>query len=1171
MRVAALACVLAVLFPAIAAATTKIDVRLVSRLDDAVEATTGSVVLNGGSVDLGNGAGKSAAGIRWRGLAIPAGSTITSAYVVFTSADARSGSASLEVRAQADDSPPTFSAMPVDISSRPLTSAVASWSPAPWAAGSTQHTCDLRAVIQEVVSRPGWTSGNALALVVSGAGLRRAWSYDASPSGSALIHVEYESAGGVRSTLTTATGTRSPIMKIDAGQSLADLADSLAYSQATDAPPQAALTAAQVASPALTVLADASASTDTDAFPIATYHFDFGDGSPVVDVSAPASTTTHTYAAPGNYTITLTVSDTDYLTSDPAQSTVTVMPPDAPPVGGLTVAQAVSPALTVRADASTSTDTDAFPIATYHFDFGDGSPMVDVSAPVDTASHTYAAAGNYTVTLTVTDTGGLLSAPVTAPISVDGAPVAQLAVTQAAAPALTVSADASASTDPDAFPIATYHFNFGDGSPVVDVSAPVDTVSHTYAAAGSYPVTLTVTDTANLTSTPVTSPVSVDGAPVAHVAVTQSAAPALTVRADASASTDPDAFPIVTYHFNFGDGSPVVDLSAPADTVSHTYAVSGDYTVTLTATDTDNLTSAPVTAPITVNPAPILVILERRVATSADDAEEFADSTCHLTSSDLELVHDSSDQTVGMRWINLTIPPGASITAAWIQFSAKESQSVATSLTLRAQAADDAPTFTTAFANVSSRPRTLASTSWAPVPWNAGEVGPNQRTPDLSGSIQEVVNREGWLNGHALVMIVNGTGHRTAWAYDGNAAAAPLLHVEFLMIPPPERPPVARLSVNQLAAPPLTVRADASASSDIDSTPIATYQFDFGDGTPKVTTTAPTAIAQHTYADTGTYVVTLTATDTGNSSSAPLSDTVAVAPSPPTKIAVFVGYYDTHHATNPKPKPDPWMSSSGVVWVGVADDSKGNFDSSCLRVDNLTAGPLNSVVVTADLGSHHYALWGTNSIPVGYRLILAQTAPQNFDGSDTNPAGCYGCDPSLCLTERSNTIPVVHVSIGGPTADYLDVDQVLNTGGYDGGGCPYLGGPLPQTRYDESHPWEQVYSNTPLMVSAPMSGTTSTSAATDAALLPKVLSLSAPSPNPSHGDLAVHFALPVGSEAWIGIYDLSGRLVQTCIDGELRAGDYTLHPDMSGVRPGVYFLRLWTPRGTLRQRFALMR
>jgi hypothetical protein len=45
--------------------------------------------------------------------------------------------------------------------------------------------------------------------------------------------------------------------------------------------------------------------------------------------------------------------------------------------------------------------------------------------------------------------------------------------------------------------------------------------------------------------------------------------------------------------------------------------------------------------------------------------------------------------------------------------------------------------------------------------------------------IQEIVGRPGWASGHSLVLIISGTGHREAEAYEGAAAAAPLLHVEY--------------------------------------------------------------------------------------------------------------------------------------------------------------------------------------------------------------------------------------------------------------------------------------------------------------------------------------------------------------------------------------------------------
>ena len=55
----------------------------------------------------------------------------------------------------------------------------------------------------------------------------------------------------------------------------------------------------------------------------------------------------------------------------------------------------------------------------------------------------------------------------------------------------------------------------------------------------------------------------------------------------------------------------------------------------------------------------------------------------------------------------------------------------------------------------------------------------NERTPDLSPLIQEIVNRQGWEFGNSLAIIVTGTGARVAESHEGDAPGAPLLHVEF--------------------------------------------------------------------------------------------------------------------------------------------------------------------------------------------------------------------------------------------------------------------------------------------------------------------------------------------------------------------------------------------------------
>ena len=92
-------------------------------------------------------------------------------------------------------------------------------------------------------------------------------------------------------------------------------------------------------------------------------------------------------------------------------------PPDVAPTAALSVSPSsgVAP-LSVTADATGSTDTDATPIASYTFEFGDGT--VVGPQPGATATHTYATTGTYTVSVTVTDTAGLTSTAATATVTV---------------------------------------------------------------------------------------------------------------------------------------------------------------------------------------------------------------------------------------------------------------------------------------------------------------------------------------------------------------------------------------------------------------------------------------------------------------------------------------------------------------------------------------------------------------------------------------------------------------------------------------------------------------------------------------------------------------------------------------------------------------------------------
>jgi hypothetical protein len=176
--------------------------------------------------------------------------------------------------------------------------------------------------------------------------------------------------------------------------------------------------------------------------------------------------------------------------------------------------------------------------------------------------------------------------------------------------------------------------------------------------------------------------------------------------------------------------------------------------------------------------------LSVRVTAGSDDAEERMSSggSINLTSSDLELTEDGTRlQVVGLRFRNLDVPREALILGARVQFTADETDSVATSLTIEGEASDDATTFVEVDGDVTSRPRTSHAIAWEPPPWTSpGAAGPDQRTPELAAVVQEIVDRPGWSAGNALALLISGSGHRTASAYDGSAGQAAILEVSYL-------------------------------------------------------------------------------------------------------------------------------------------------------------------------------------------------------------------------------------------------------------------------------------------------------------------------------------------------------------------------------------------------------
>lgn len=178
------------------------------------------------------------------------------------------------------------------------------------------------------------------------------------------------------------------------GWGIVDAFAALNYTPAPNSQPVAYANGPYTGTEDSTLTFDGSGSYDPDGDPL-TYRWDFGDGSTGAGVSPD-----HTYTAGGEYGVTLIVND-GKEDSLPHVTTAAITEINDPPSADAGPDQSAPVNDTVTFDGSSSYDPDGY-ITHYQWDFGDGT-----AGSGETTTHTYSNVGTYTVTLTVTDDGGL--------------------------------------------------------------------------------------------------------------------------------------------------------------------------------------------------------------------------------------------------------------------------------------------------------------------------------------------------------------------------------------------------------------------------------------------------------------------------------------------------------------------------------------------------------------------------------------------------------------------------------------------------------------------------------------------------------------------------------------------------------------------------------------------
>jgi PKD repeat protein len=690
----------------------------------------------------------------------------------------------------------------------------------------------------------------------------------------------------------------------------------------------------------------------------------FGDGN----VST-SSNPVHTFYKYGSYSVTLTVTN-DGGSSLPYSKTITVL--DQAPVAKFNVNTSSGNVPMTVAFTNVSTGAN---ITGWTWNFGDGT-----NSTATNPTHKYTVAGTYTANLTVTNDGGS-STSASKTITVNTVPIAANftgSPTSGDASLAVTFTDLSVGSGID-----LWQWNFGDGSANVSTTSSTNP-SHTFSSYGNYTVTLTVTNTAGSSSTlqRVNYITVWDAKPVANFTgnVTSGAVPLTVLFTDHSTGAN-----ITLWQWSFGDGSSNV-TSATSTNPIHTYNATGKYTVMLTVTNDGGSSTLTRTTYITVS----AVATPTPTATATPTPTPVANFTASPTSGNAPLTVTFTNKSTGpgitsLLWTfgdgntstaqnptDIYSTPGVyNVSLKATNGGGSNTKTITSCITVHN--ATPVASFTS---NVTSGDEPLNVkfydtstgsdiTGWQ---WSFGDNSSNATT-------QDPVHTYNSSGSYTVTLTVTN---------DGGSSTKKIVNYITVIH---NTPPVASFTytpTNGYA--PLTVQfTDTSTGNNINQ-----WSWSFGDSSPVNNLQNPS----HTYANPGTYTVTMAAANDGGSSNAPQQQVVVVSIPPPT--AAFTANTTSGHDplsvqfTN----QSTGMAITGILW----NFGDGGSSISSNPVHTYTSDGTFTVTLTVTNAG------GSNmSTETNYITVVPNAPPAaSFTGSPTS--GSYPLTVSFHDTSSGSNI-----------------------------------------------------------------------------------------------------------------------------------------------------------------------
>ena len=323
---------------------------------------------------------------------------------------------------------------------------------------------------------------------------------------------------------------------------------------------------------------------------ITSWLWDFGDGNTQL-VTAPGNPdVTHVYANAGVYNVTLTVTNNEGCDASTSMNVSIAIGPTAEFIfetGCLS-----SPV--VFTDLTTTNGGPA--IVQWSWNFGDPASGISNTSDLQNPVHIFNVAGTYDVLLTSTSASGCQDT-IHHDVTVTPLPAVAFLVDSVTCVGSPVSFEPDA-TVMDLTSIASYEWNFGDGSPVSTSPTPV----HSYLVANTYDVTLTVIDFDGCTNS-LTQQITIGALPVAAFTFTSACAENATTFTDMSYTSSGEQIVSWSWIFNDPNAVPGTDTSTFQNPVYH-FTAQGLYNVSLTVI-TESGCEGTITLPVQIFPAPV--------------------------------------------------------------------------------------------------------------------------------------------------------------------------------------------------------------------------------------------------------------------------------------------------------------------------------------------------------------------------------------------------------------------------------------------------------------------------------------------------------------------------------------------------------------------------------------